>query len=392
MSPVDVSESCVPIPSPYVPLDDPSLHELQAIENPHADSYKRLQRGLCMDAEGAVRIRPDLESKISAPTLDMGIQLLVQGMNSAANAIVACQNLYKTHQECPQGHERHATVIRCGYEFFCRTCSSPKMRVSKFRHEHPYLHNHLMTSTFQVVSVIFPEMDRCVKRADYEQARIVLHQLMDLHPGGWFEALAFHFDEESSCLFPAVKYNFIYQGPKLPAWPQLNAEWKRIAGAGGVIKVRTFDGRDGDTQDKGLQLAFDGMEGYWDTIEDENADSASAIDVADDFAKFSKYMAYGDFRGFEARAEAEGRALHQEPESTDICGADGDHELSVCCSTCLSDLVATPNAPLCTIEELSANGARIIFSHRSKAIYGRKYPQGLARPLNSVKKGHAPPS
>ncbi|MGA8733812.1 MAG: hypothetical protein WB558_07815 [Terriglobales bacterium] len=389
-----------------ISLDDPRLTSEVLHENPDGDAYdrkKKLQHGLCYDDVGKLRVKPEIEQSLSPDRLRIANALLAVGDAAKANSFLACNLLQKIHGVCidestGEWHDTYITSTACDMPFLCAPCATPKARVRRFRHDYPYLFQHLMRSAFHVLTLTIadaPSSDPVVIQA---QRAVGIEKLKQFTEGidgdrpksesGW---------KLLHALGQGTKFYVIYQGPKLPAWPSLNAQWQAIAGADATIRCKMFDGKDDDDQLIGLHLAFSGFADYHVHVTKENLVAWMTA-----FADFDTSLTYGLFRGFDAREE-KWRAEHAkdeasgEPALVEMCEGGAEHAVPITC-WCGKPIKHNPLLPLMTTSEILAKGpkVRIYFRHSTKAIYAKcghvHNPRIEYRTLEADELGHAPPS
>ena len=363
---------------------NPSLLELRS-DNSTADAYSpdKIQHGLCINEKGELCLRPEIEAKISDRRKDIVCQLLWSGRASEANSYAACGIVHRVWEHCPEWHQMHASTIWCGKPFLCKHCGSTKARVRDFSYNHPYLFAHLLSTQFSVLTFyIDDEPHGSSPRTNLENAQKHFVKFIEEVPAyGWLFSCAFSYEEDETCTFERTKFFAICEG-KLPAWPTLNAVWKRAAGARAHLKVKLFDGRDGDLQGEGLRLAYSGFEDYHACLGDV-MNGWPEVEYSEMFSHYQATMVYGSFRGFDKRIEADLAArnklaaelggepserLHEfvaDQESGTICHNDSK------CSDCGKVMINDPNLPLMTLDELHRKRGKIFFGHRLRPIYAR---------------------
>jgi hypothetical protein len=387
-----------------VSLDDPRLTSEVLHENTDGNAYdrrKKLQHGLCYDAQGQIRIRPEIEQMLSPERLRITNQILAVEDAAKANSFLACGILQKIHGVCideatGEWHDTYITSTTCDMPFMCSPCATPKARVRRFRHDYPYLFQHLMRSAFHVMTFTInngPTDNPAAIESRLQTAIGKLKHFTDFVDGdranmesGWKLLPAPSFTE--------TKLYAIYQGPKLPAWPTLNAQWQAIAGLGATFRCQMFDGKDDDSQIKGLHLAYSGFADYYLQVKDLVA-SASA------FTDFDTSLTYGYFRGFDTREEKQ-RSQYAKDEETgepvlvEMCEGGAEHPIPVCCQKCGKAIQHNPMLPMMTVNEILAKGARIYFGHSVRPIYAKcghaHNPRIEYRTLEADELGPAPPS
>jgi hypothetical protein len=387
-----------------ISLDDPRLTEVLH-ENPDGDAYDRekLQHGLCYDSEGKLRVKPEIEQALSPEREAIANRLLDLGESTQANAFIACGLLQKIHGICDdevtgEWHDAYITSTFCNKLFLCAPCSRPKSRVRKFRNDYPYLFQHLIRSTFHVMTFTIadgPSTDPIELHPRMVQAVDKCRRFADFVDGdrprsesGWKFLAVMSFTE--------TKFYAIYQGPKLPGWPALNAEWQAIAGPGATFRCKMFDGKDEDNQRKGLELAHSGFVDYHIHVQGTNR-----IPFALDFTDFDTSLTLGLFRGFDVREEKR-RATQAvdedslEPSLVELCDDGFEHAVPIACSRCGKPIKHSPLLPMMTVNEILAKGARIYFGHSVKPIYAKcghvHNPRIEYRTLEADELVHAPPS
>ncbi len=267
--------SVVPSPVSVVPadisLDDPRLTSELQHENPDGDAYdrkKKVQHGLCYDSEGKLRVKPEIEQSLSPERLRIANALLEAGDAAKANSFLACNLLQKirgVHIDEVSGewHDVYITSTACDMPFVCAPCASPKSRVRRFRHDYPYLFQHLRRSAFHVLTFTLADAssdDPVVVQAQHARGIKKVKQFTEWVDGdrpksesGW---------KLLHAISQTTKLYAIYQGPKLPAWPTINVKWQEFAGVDATIRCKLFDGKDDDDQLDGLYLAFSGFADY----------------------------------------------------------------------------------------------------------------------------------
>ena len=342
------------------PTDPRLTIDLLTID-PAADAYAppRLQHGLTHDDHGLLVVRPEIRAKLP-PRIDaLATRLLDADRVSEANSLVACKNAHKVTSFCAAGHEAEAAPIRCGKPLLHEDCAMPSARIAKFRHEHPALHRHLSDprTAFQVLTFTIPRPDSRDHRCRMVEGRELFRRFAGTFKGdhGWQFLIGFG-DGRRDTVFYAL-----HAGDKLPPWPAINAQWQRIAPAGSTVRVRTFDGKDGDSQEDGLKLANSGFLNYWRGL------AGQELAISDEFRGEDLTALYGSFRGFEAIMGDESPDAPELPR----------------CSVCGVRHVAGHALPLMFIEEL---GQR--FDHIRPPTYGQR---GRRRAIDGDA-SHAPPS
>lgn len=359
-------------------------------DNTTADAYAppALPKGLCYDAEGQVRIRPEIEVKLDELRWQRAYQLILQGRNGEANSYIGCHLIHKVTKRCSQWHEAHVAPIRCGKPFICDDCGSTASRVSQFHYEHPHLYDLLITSAFSVLTFTIHEpawdytqphvelgWERWV-RNNLERAKDKFKRFMDLYPTGdhgWHFVAAFSDNEDDINAFETTKFFAIHTGDKLPSWPTLSAQWKQIAGADATFRTKLYDGHDGDDQSKGLKLAFSGFDAYYETV--SNLGGWAEIDLSNVFAGFRTAMPYGAFRGLDAETDEYDKVDEGDP----VAAAEPPKDN---CGICSEPLMRDDKPLFMTIDEIISKGARI-FSHITKPTYRRN-----SKPEASTCTGH----
>lgn len=383
---------------------DPRLTDSQT-DNPSSDYYEKpLQRGLCRDESGALRVRPDIEAKLRPETKRTADFLLFEHNTAAANAVVGCGNLVKVREQCSFGHVAHVASIFCDKLFLCDRCATPKARVRMFRYEHPYIYQHLMSTAFSVLTFTIKHDSA----ADGAESRIRMDNAKELFQAfyekvdvksGWYFFPAFQADADRR--FTYTKFFAIHaHSPrellirKLPGWPTLDAAWKSIAGSSAEIRIRLFDGKGEDKQLEGLKLALSGFVDYYKAI---GNDTARLVEFAKAFAKYPSSTPYGFFRGFDGREETL-RVQHalkdhkENPQEVDLDEDGEEHHHPTFCEDCGKPMMKTPDSALTTVEDLAHKGFRVLFGHSDKPTYGRCSGDRGRPILHSSLEGASPPS
>lgn len=320
--------------------NDPRLTTLQRID-PAADWYAppTLQHGLARDADNRIHIKPEIADELDPKTLARANRLLAAGRNPEANSIAGCGHIHNVTSQCAAGHEAEHAPVVCGKPMLHEPCASSKARVGKFRYEHPRLHAHLMQSSIQVLTLGLPDLPGD-KRSSLARGRELFRLLASRQSGDhgwqWLAAFAPGFD--------GTVFHAVHEGDRLPYWPELSAQWRRIAGLGATLRVRTYDGRDGDMQEVGLRLANSGFVAYWDAVKGRE------LELSAEFRDEDLTALYGAFRGFE---HGDGEDATAAPTELPLCSVCGQQHIR--------------QHMLATVRELSAR-----FDHIRPTSYGQR--------------------
>jgi hypothetical protein len=265
-----------------------------------------------------------------------------------------------------------------------------KSRSAKFRYEHPYLFEYLMSATFHVLTLEFPTLGRELTATDYNEDR---DKVADYFRSlGW---TTFYIFVGFTRSLDRTQFRVLLDADKVPAWPRLNATWTAFAGPSATIKAKKFDGADGDLQLEGLRFALSGIVDYWMSLHNNQV---GAVALSERFAGLRLQMSYGDFRGFEARIHEERASKYakERPVAADICEDESEHMPSVHCGQCGSELADASQEPLTTFHELTKEGGTIIFSRSTKPIYRKSSCDWgnptLQAPMNLTHVGGIPPA
>jgi hypothetical protein len=326
-------------------------------------------------------VRPDLESKLMEDDklFNRITHLLMQRRESEANALIACNNLHKILEHCPDWHEASVATAWCAKMFLCERCATAKHRIRRYRYDHPYIYEHLLRNKFSVLTLMIEgeTSDPTQARSRLEAAQQKFKQFTEIigPDDGWILLVAFSWDQDDTEeWFQRVKFYAIHEGSKLPAWPTLNAQWKSLAGPDAHLKVKLFDDRDGDDAHKGLHQAFSGFEQFQETI--EGISGWFELDVSQAFRNYDTITPYGKFRGFDGRVEKEriqvARENGEEPQPIDLCADAHEHEHPVTCGDCHKPLVSDLTHRMMSTTEILATGARLFFGHSRTRIYGQR--------------------
>jgi hypothetical protein len=286
--------------------------------DPNADAYtpSTLQHGLTRDLDGRVRVKPEILAKLS-PRLQVRTEaLLAQDRKSETNSIAGCRHIQNVTSFCAHNHEaEHAPVI-CGKPLLHEECATPKSRVSKFEYDSPALHAFLMAGKFRVLTFTIPhtsertpeKLHRNLVCARQSFAKFIKR----VHGRNGWKWLSGFSENFTDTVFYAI-----HAGTSLPPQPVLEQLWRwESSERGATVRIKTFDGRDGDTQTKGLQLAHSGFVNYWLKVLKDGKLAELAISEA--FRGEDLSVLYGFFRGFES-AEPQADAEPFLPKCT-VCG------------------------------------------------------------------------
>jgi len=371
--------------TPFSILDLSSTPELTRTvlhENLEASAWdpSKLQAGLCYDSTGTLRIKPEIEAKLCPERRAIVEWLLAAHRAAEANSLLACQLLHKILELCPNGHEKYVAKVSCSKLFLCSYCATPKARMAKLRYDHPLLYHHLLSTRFTVLTltIAIPR-----SRESFEEARRHFESLMtEIEAEGAYFLPAFERTSEQTKAFAIIT------GPRLPAWPKLNRMWKEIAGARGEIHAKLYDGRDSQEYDQkaGLYQAFSGFVEY-------HLSGQATAENSEQWVGFRSIIPWGNFRGFDKRAQEERFEDGHGTIPTEICEDGHEHGVPTCCSQCSATLVkGDAHLPLQTFEELSRDGATIYFGRSTKPTYARCGSWLYEERREPVESQHSPPS
>ena len=337
--------------STVIDINDPRLNEIIHID----PNSVPLQHGLVYDSDGHVQVKPEIAAEQEPRVLARVARLIAAGRHSEANSIVGCRHIQNVTSYCSDHEAEHAPVI-CNKPLLHEVCAATKSRIAKFSHEHLELHAHLLQSRFQVLTFTMPPSSTLAIGMTLARERfsrfVAGLELSEFHGWQWLWGYA----PDSTTFFA------VHEGGGLPAWPELNARWRRIAGPDATLRVRTFDGRDGDTQRDGLTLANSGFRAYWDAVA---AGSIDPLVASENLRGQDLTTLHGAFRGFAGTVD-------HDPDADDATDADSgpssdaESHLPICLR-CGKRHVAAHGTMLLTKAEL---GQR--FDHIRPPSYGQR--------------------
>ena len=339
-----------------------------ALNTPQADGgYDRpLQHGLCYAPDGSVVIRREIVEKLDANRLNRCVELVQDGRLSEANSLIACRNMRRPLSACPDNHEVDAPPVVCEKPLLHEACATPSARVAKFQADHPELYKHLLQSKFSVITftcdaTITPagSLRHIFRLIDDWRSKFFLEG-----DHGWYRNAAF------APGFSRAETRMLHAGDKLPPQPTMERWWKSIAGTNASLRVKTYDGQDGDSQEVGLRDAFGGFVHYWTTI--HAAKDKSELEISEDLKGVPLSMPFGAFRGFAS-------AVTQDRDTMAV-------ELPTC-SQCGKRHVSMTHLPIMLPEELGGRFDHILLCH-----YGRKLGTGYRVPPTAAPVAPSPPS
>jgi hypothetical protein len=274
--------------TPAIDLNHPSLNTPIPLADP---DRPYLQHGLEYDAEGQVRIKPEIEAKMRPKEIKRARALIAAERLSEANAIVGCGHIYKPLSQCPDNHEVVAARVVCDKPLLHEECARGRRRASKFTCAHPRLAEFLFGHRFEVLTFTIPG-DQWT-RAAQEDIRTIFNTFMQLLTAlvgdghGWMRSVSF------GAADGMVEGRIIHYHKKgLPGWPVLNKLWQQVAPPGSTLSVDIFDGRDGNTQERGFLYALSGFDNYWDSIR-----PGDELRLSLEFRDYNLTNLYGEFRG-----------------------------------------------------------------------------------------------
>lgn len=344
----------------------PSLNTPQT-DNTSADAYAppELPKGLMRDANQDIIIRPEIDTHLDETKRERVYQLITLGRISEANTYLGCCLIHIVNRHCPHWCEAWTTITHCGKLFLCDVCAEASTRLARFANDYPHLYEHLLASQLSVLTFTIEDQpwDKPSDlRDNLDRAQAKFREFMSAFTGdehAWAFYAAFGHDSNDASYFPRTKFYAIHAGPRLPHWPTLNGQWRQIAGPHATLRVKLFDGKDGDLQSDGLKLALSGLEEFHDGAAD--MDGWPVADISAAFRGYDTSTPYGWFRGFDARINAEEAAT---------AGPDPEPATKEKCGHCGEGIIRDPKPALMTINELHAKGTRI-FSHNKSQTYRR---------------------
>lgn len=283
-------------------VNDPQLTSEIQHPDPTADAYapSKLQHGLTHDDQGRLCVKPEIAVKLAPRVLARADALLYAERTSEANSLVACRHVHNVTSFCAEGHEAECGPVLCGKPLLHEECATPKARVSKFIHEHPELYAHISENRFQVFTLTVPQQSVRTPeqlRSDIAIGRTAFKKFTRKFNGGhrgWYWLAGFSENLRDTKMYA------IHIGSTLPQQPTLLAMWRKAAGPNADLRLRTFDGRDGDTQKVGLELAHSGFVNYWMYV--LKMDDDLELRVSEAFRDEDLSALYGRFRGFAPQA------------------------------------------------------------------------------------------
>jgi hypothetical protein len=318
-----------------------------------------LQHGLEYDEQGQVRIKPEIEAKMLPREITRTYALIAAGRLSEANSIVGCGRICKPLSECPDAspHEVKAARTVCDKPLLHEGCARAKRRLAKFVCAHPGLARFLLCNRFQVFTFTIPG-DQWARTGQEDFHRRFVAFTKQFEAGhAWARNVSL------SAANGNVEGRVIhYSKHKLPGWPVLQAMWQKVAPPGSTLHIHTYDGHDGDLQEKGLLYAMTGFESYWTMPQ-----RPDELKLSEEFRDYDLTSLHGDFRAFE----------DEEPLDTP----------PIKCGTCGKDHVSALHRPMGTYEELQGRGyGRIIMPtygmniYRDRGISKLKVPYDIPPP------------
>jgi hypothetical protein len=324
-----------------IDLNHPALNTPITLADP---DRPYLQHGLEYDEQGQVRIKPEIEAKMRPSEITLVHRLIDAGRLSEANGIVGCGRICKPLSECPDvsPHEVKAAHTACDKPLLHAGCARAKRRLAKFVCAHPGLARFLLCNRFQVFTFTIPG-DQWTRAAQEDFRRRFVAFTKQLEIGhSWARNVSFSASKGS------VEGRVIhYSEHKLPGWSALNVMWHKVAPPGSTLRINTYDGRDGDTQEKGLLYAMTGFESYW--LMSERPDE---LKLSEEFRDYDLTSLYGEFRAFEDEEPLETPPLK--------------------CGTCGKDHVPALHRQMGTLEELKQRYDRIIIPTYGMNIKGNR--------------------
>jgi hypothetical protein len=353
--------STIPLVPDSITANDPRLFTTLQRIDPAANWYAppTLQHGLTRDdSTGRIQIKPEIAAELEPKTLARANRLLAADRASEANSLAGCSHIHNVTSHCAAGHEAEHSPVVCGKPMLHEPCAAPKARISKFRYEHPRLHAHLAQSSIQVFTFELPDApgDR---RSSMVRGRELFRRFANTFDGehGWQWLAAF------TPRFDGTMFHVIHEGDRLPYWPELNALWKRIAGPAATLRVRTYDDRDGDTQETGLRLANSGFVAYWESV------GARELELSAEFRNEDLTALYGTFRGFE---HGDGETIEEDAPELPTCSVCGRRHIR--------------QHMLATVRELAER-----FDHIRPTSYGQRQRATMAARRYSTVSPSPPP-
>jgi hypothetical protein len=353
--------------TPAIDLNHPSLNTPITLADP---DRPYLQHGLEYDEQGSVRIKPKIEAKMRLSEIARVHALIAAGRLSEANSITGCGRICKPLSECPEvsPHEVKAARTVCDKPLLHEDCARAKRRLAKFVCAHPELAEFLISSRFEVLTFTIPgnQWTRASQEDLHRRFVAFTKQFVEDDPGrvvnhSWARSVSLSATDGN------VEGRVIHHSEKkLLGWPALNAMWKKLSPPGSTLSIRTYDGHDGDTQEKGLLYAMTGFEAYW-MVSDamKLTPRPDPLKLSEEFRDYDLTSLHGGFREFENEEPLDPPPLK--------------------CATCGKDHVSALDRPLMTYEELEERYGRIIMP-----TYGMNIGNG--RRINTIEFPYATPS
>jgi|HubBroStandDraft_3_1064219.scaffolds.fasta_scaffold75694_1 hypothetical protein len=277
--------------------------DLSASPNP------KLQAGLTYNSDHEVTIKPEIAAALDPEVAATCSGLLSADRLSEANSLAGCGHLHPVLSYCPDKHDAVAAVAVCHKPLLHRYCGTPESGTAKFAYYNEDLYDHLIHSCFDVLIFTLPVSGRgsrwdCVDGRNKFQEFIheIERGFAEWRTDGWRWIASFSSNPDYT------EFRVIHQGERLPHWPTLQAAWRRIAGNSANISIRTYDGKDEDTQREGMRVAHSGFLSYW-------AGDYDRLAVSKEFEGEDLTQLYGAFRGFAKASIPKG-----EPVTCDTCG------------------------------------------------------------------------
>jgi hypothetical protein len=317
-----------------IDLNHPALNTPITLADP---DRPYLQHGLEYDEQDQVRIKPEIESKMRPSEITLVHRLLAADRLSEANGIIGCGRICKPLSECPDvsPHEVKAARTACDKPLLHAGCARAKRRLAKFVCAHPGLARFLLCNRFQVFTFTIPgnQWTRAAQEDFHRRFVTFTKQFEGGH--AWARNVSL------SAANGSVEGRVIHHSEhKLPGWPVLKAMWQKVAPPGSILYIHTYDGRDGDTQEKGLLYAMTGFESYWIMSERSMSERPDPLKLSEEFRDYPMTSLHGAFRAFENEEPLDPPPLK--------------------CATCGKEHVSALDRPLMTYEELEEHYDRII--------------------------------
>jgi hypothetical protein len=247
------------------------------------------------DEQGHRHIKPEIAAKLPPRLLTRAEALLVKDRASEANSIAGCRHIQNVTSFCASNHEAEHAPVVCGKPLLDEACATPKARLAKFQYESPDLYAHLMGGKFQVLTLtIHHDTERTPERLhkNTTEGRVYFAKFIAGFKGrhGWKWLPGFSED------FHDTVFYAIHVGSSLAPQPMLQEWWRYRAGRSATLRIKTFDGKDGDKQKDGLLLAHSGFVNYWRKV--LQSENMPELEISQAFRDEDLSVLYGYFRGF----------------------------------------------------------------------------------------------